>query len=194
MSYVHPVATVRLPWFRSLVALLALFVTLGIGQPSALADDSNTLDDLFAALKAAQEETAAREIEHQIWQHWLDSSPDAETRQLIDKAMSRREQYDFEGARLLLNEAVEQSPGYSEVWNQRAFILFLQGDLDRALEDVDRTLELEPRHFGALSGRALILMQQGRMQLGQKALREAVEIHPFLKERHLLIQPKGQKL
>ena len=39
-----------------------------------------------------------------------------------------------------------------------------------------------------------VLMQQGRVELGQKALREAIEIHPWLKERSMLIpdpKPEG---
>lgn len=162
-----------------------------LGSIASQADDG---DDLFDALKSAQTEEAAREIENRIWNFWLDSAPDSETRQLVDKGMSRRGVYDLAGAREFLDQAVERSPDYAEAWNQRAFVLFLQGDLDASLENADKAIELEPRHFGALSGKALILLQQGRTNLSQNALRKAVEIHPYLKERHLLIQPKGQDL
>ncbi|WP_417686161.1 tetratricopeptide repeat protein [Roseibium sp.] len=194
MSTTCPALSNSPSWPLRLIASLCLIFILVAAPGPASATGPNDLDRLFEDLKNAQEETAARAIEDTIWRAWLDQAPDSETRQLIDKAMSRREQYDFEGARLLLNEAIERSPDYSEGWNQRAFILFLQGELDSALEDVDRALELEPRHFGALSGKALILMQQGRVELGQKALREAVALHPFLKERHMLIEPKGTDL
>lgn len=158
------------------------------------ASHADEKDDLFDALKAAPTEMEAREIEGRIWTLWLDSAPDAETRQLVDEGMSRRGVYDLAGARDVLDQAIERAPDYAEAWNQRAFVLFLQGELDASLEDVDRAIELEPRHFGALSGKALILLQQGRTILGQKALREAVDIHPYLKERHLLVKPKGQDL
>lgn len=147
---------------------------------------------LFNALESASSEHEARQIEDQIWRHWMAAAPDAETGRLLRDAMNRRESYDLEGARLILNDAIERAPDYSEVWNQRAFVLYLQGKLDRSLEDIDRTLELEPRHFGALAGKARILMEQGRALLGQKALRQAIEIHPFLRERSLLLpEPKG---
>lgn len=142
---------------------------------------------LFDTLKTARSEHEAQQIEDQIWRHWMAAAPDAETGRLLRDAMNRRESYDLEGARLILNDAIERSPDYSEVWNQRAFVLYLQGKLDRSLEDIDRTLELEPSHFGALAGKARILMEQGRVQLGQKALRQAIEIHPFLRERNLLL-------
>lgn len=147
---------------------------------------------LFDALESAPSEHEARQIEDQIWRYWIAAAPDAETGRLLRDAMNRRESYDLEGARLLLNDAIERAPDYSEVWNQRAFVLYLQGSLDRSLEDIDRTLELEPRHFGALAGKARILTEQGRVQLAQKALRQAIEIHPFLRERNLLLpEPKG---
>jgi hypothetical protein len=55
-------------------------------------------------------------------------------------------------------------------------------------------LELEPKHFGALAGKAVILIRQGSMAIAQATLRKAVAIHPFLKERHLLIEPKGRDI
>ena len=64
---------------------------------------------------------------------------------------------------------------------------FLQEDFDGALADVDHAIALEPRHFAAMSGRAIILMRQGRFRLAQTQLREAVAIHPFLKERAMIV-------
>jgi tetratricopeptide (TPR) repeat protein len=179
----------------SRLARIGIFVWIAalavLGSIASHADDG---DALFDALKAAPSEEEARQIENRIWNFWLDSAPDSETQQLVDKGMSCRNLYDLAGAREFLDQAIERSPGYAEAWNQRAFVLFLQGELDASLEDADRAIELEPRHFGALSGKALILLQQGRTALSQNALRKAVEIHPYLKERHLLIKPKGQDL
>ena len=93
--------------------------------------------------------------------------------------MRMRGQYDFQGARDLLDEVIAEAPDYAEGWNQRAFVLFLQGNYEASLEDIDKTLALEPRHFGALSGKAMIFMTLGRVKLGQETLRQAVEIHPY---------------
>ncbi|MFC6657215.1 tetratricopeptide repeat protein [Roseibium salinum] len=151
-------------------------------------------DELFEALKKAANEEEARKIEDDIWHSWLDAAPTPEIREKIDTAMRRRDSYDFQGAKDLLDEVVEEVPDYSEGWNQRAFVLFLQGNYEASLEDAERALALEPRHFGALSGKAIILMTLGRVQPAQEALRQAVEIHPFLKERHMLIEPEGVEL
>ncbi|MCQ0989666.1 tetratricopeptide repeat protein [Jiella marina] len=142
-------------------------------------------DRLFDDLAAATDERAARLIEERIWRHWM-HAPDARTQQLVEAAMKSRGSYDFAGARELLDHAITRSPDYAEAWNQRGFVRFLQEDFDAALEDVDKAIALEPRHFAAMAGRALILMRQGRHRLAQAQLREAVAIHPFLRERSLL--------
>lgn len=150
---------------------------------------------LFDALRQARSEQDGRAAEEAIWQFWMRSAPTPEIEALVAKAMERRGAYDFEAARLILNEIVAEAPDYAEGWNQRAFILFLQDKLDDSLADIDRALELEPKHFGALAGKANILMRQGRFELGQKVLREAVKIHPWLKERGMLVpEPAGQKI
>ncbi len=144
---------------------------------------------LFAALKAATSEAEGRAAEAAIWRFWMRAAPDSTTRRLVEDAMSRRGNYDFAGARERLDEAITRSPTYAEAFNQRGFIRFLQEDFDGALEDVDRAIALEPNHFGAMAGRAHILMRQGRFRLAQAQLREAVAVHPFLKERAMLVPP-----
>lgn len=166
----------------------ALFVLLLVTP--ARADQA---DDLFEALRLSNSETDARLLENEIWQYWLRGPNDAATR-FVARAMERRRWHDYAGALEFLDKAVAAAPDWSEAWNQRAFIHFLREHYDKSLEDLDRALELEPRHFGALAGKARILMRQGRMALGQDALRKAVKIHPFLRERSMLIEIPGQDL
>lgn len=151
-------------------------------------------DDLFAALKNATTEAEAKSIEREIWQSWIEAAPTPQLKSKVEAAMRKREQYDFQGGKDILDEVVKEAPDYAEGWNQRAFILFLQGNYEASLNDIERVLELEPRHFGALSGKAMIYMTLGRIKLGQETLREAVEIHPYLQERSMLIEPKGVDL
>jgi Flp pilus assembly protein TadD len=90
-----------------------------------------------------------------------------------------------------LNELVSYCPHWAEGWNQRAFVHFLREDYDAALADLEITLELSPRHVAALSGKGLTLMRMGREDEGDKVLREAVALHPWLPERGLLDPPAG---
>lgn len=128
-----------------------------------------------------------------MWLLWS-NGPDADATAALEEGRRRIRVYDLDGALKVLGPLTETSPGFAEAWNQKAFAHFLKMEFDEALEDLDRTLEIEPNHFGALSGRALTLMRQGRMQLGQKALREALEVHPFLPERALLVEVPAEEI
>ena len=76
-------------------------------------------------------------------------------------------------------------PDYAEGWNQRATIQYMMGNLDLSIADCAKVLELEPRHFGALSGRSLMYLQQGKRALALKDMAAAIAVHPFLNERQL---------
>ncbi len=169
-----------------------LLVCIATAISAARAETST--DDLFEALKTAPNEQAARLIETEIWEAWIDAAPTPELREQVESAMRMRGEYNYQGAREVLDKVVAAAPDYPEGWNQRAFILFLQGDYEASLKDIKKVLELEPRHFGALSGQAMIYITQGRAELAQKTLRDAVNVHPYLKERALLIKPKGMDL
>lgn len=152
-------------------------------------DQNVERDNLFAILKTAETEDGARYVAQKIWSSWLDAAPDADIRKLMDDAMERRRWHDYEGARVILDKVVEAAPNYSEGWNQRAFIYFLQEKYDESLADIEKTLALEPRHFGALSGKARILTNREEHDDAQAALQIAVDVYPWIFERKLL-RPK----
>ena len=148
--------------------------------------------ELFARLRNAATEQEGRLAEDAIWRMWMADAPTTDIARAVAEAMEARESYDFDKALRILDEVVAAGPAYAEGWNQRAFVRFLKEDFDGSLEDIDRALEIEPMHFAALAGKATILMRQGRMALGQQALRRAVEIHPWLRERSMLIPVPGE--
>lgn len=143
-------------------------------------------DNLFAILKTAETEDGARFVAQKIWNSWLDAAPDAGIRKLMDDALERRRWHDYEGARVILDRVVEAAPAYAEGWNQRAFIFFLQEKYDESLVDIEKALALEPRHFGALSGKARILTNRNEHKDAQAALKLAVDVYPWIFERKLL--------
>lgn len=148
---------------------------------------------LHTALANATDETAADAIADSLWRIWT-VAPDETAQFLLDKAMARRDAWDFAQAEDLLDELVAYCPDYAEGWNQRAFVRFLRENYDAALEDIAKALALNPYHFGALSGRAVTLMRQGHFDEGQAELRRALKVHPFLKERAMLVPLKDDSL
>ncbi len=149
---------------------------------------------LFRQLRDAPTEREGRRAEDAVWRMWMAQAPTPAVAEAVADAMRRRERYDWDGALALLDKVVAEAPAYAEGWNQRAFIRFLKRDPDGSLDDIERALALEPLHFAALAGKATILMQQGRVGPGQAALRRAVDIHPWLRERSMLIPVPGETM
>jgi tetratricopeptide (TPR) repeat protein len=164
-----------------LMALAPAAIALDYARSAA---QSASLDALFADLASAPDEASARATADQIWSMW--TQPD-------DPVLAARVEAIITGGGFagpvaqfpLIDALVADYPDYAEGWNLRATANFLRGDNDAALADVVETLRREPRHFGALAGRALILHGQGKYEEALEAIKAALEIHPFLPERGL---------
>ncbi len=131
-------------------------------------------------------------ISNEIWMIWSDA-PDAEGRKTMQAILGARRARALDDALSLSNAITERLPDYAEGWNQKATVLFELGEFAKSLDAVETVLALEPRHFAALAGKGVILLRQGRIAEGREALRAALEIHPFLPERRLLI-PRGDPI
>ncbi|MEC7514931.1 MAG: tetratricopeptide repeat protein [Pseudomonadota bacterium] len=188
----------RAPDRRGLIP--GLFLTLLAAASPAFGDQNDPrLDPLFSALRQAEDVTKARRVEAGIWRIWSQYGDDP----IIDRMMRH-------GARLMaaeqmkraaevFDQVVTRAPAFAEGWNRRATLRFLTGDFDGSVADIRQVLNLEPRHFGALSGLGLIYMALERPQGALKAFERALQINPHMTSarRHaanLRAQLKGQRL
>ena len=156
-------------------------------------DHSAEIAVIEEGLKRAASQGEARELNNQLWELWLDA-PDPIAKEMLNDGMARREVFDFLGAYAAFSDLIDYCPEYPEGYNQRAFASFLSQNYELALEDLDKTLEMQPNHIGALSGKALTLMGMGRQEEAQEPLRQAVRLNPWLNERALLTEPIGTDL
>jgi len=176
-------------FLRNFVAVMMLAIlpsTLVVANADELSSSDTLRKTLFEALANAENEQQGRIAEGDIWHFWFDQSPTDEVRTALDAGMERREAYDFEAAENILDTVVESAPAYAEGYNQRAFVRFLREKYDDSQEDLEKALELEPDHFGAMSGLFHILRRQNRQKAALSLLQKAVGIHPWLKERSAL--------
>ena len=138
-------------------SLLCLVILALVHVASARADQSDPrLDALFVQLQNASNPSVARRAEQEIWAIWHET-PDDRSMEIMLNAREAFDLDDYATAIGLLNDLVAHAPDFAEAWNQRAIVLYLADDFAGSLRDIDRTLTLEPRHFGALSGRGRIL-------------------------------------
>lgn len=168
----------------SLILSVALPTGGWAGCPPA-PDHSLALDRLLSAVQKAQSESEARALSHEMWQYWTDA-PDAHAQAILDRGMERRAAFDFLGALQEFDMLIDYCPSYAEGFNQRAFVHFLRQDYHAALLDLEKALDIAPKHVAAMSGRALSLVGLDRRVEARLALQEALTLNPWLPERHLL--------
>jgi tetratricopeptide (TPR) repeat protein len=170
---------------RKLQAILALSLLWTCFTSPVSADGK--LDSLFAKLQDPAIGSEVLRIEPQIWDSWTHAGT-MEQNEKLAKAMASMNVGDGPGALKQLDALVVEAPQFAEAWNKRATLYFLLGRMEDSLADIVTTLELEPRHFGALSGRGMIYMRQGKNPEALAAFREALVINPSMTGAKLSIQ------
>jgi Tfp pilus assembly protein PilF len=134
------------------------------------------LDPLFEALRQA-DPAGAQEIENRIWQEWSRSGS-AAMDLLLERGREAMQEGEIELAIEHLSALVDHAPGFAEAYNARATAYFQAGHYGLAIEDIRRTLALNPRHFGAMAGLALILQEIGEEEGALEAWRAVEALHP----------------
>lgn len=163
-----------------------------IAVPHAIAAETNSLasidesgvegrlDALFSDLKRERNEKSAERIAARIWEAWGRSGSASIDLMMIwsKQAMDARK---FDVALDFLDQVVVLSPGFAEGWNRRATVHFMMQNYSKSMADINQTLVLEPRHFGALSGLGQILKSTGKKQLALQAWHQVLDIYPMMR-------------
>ena len=158
------------------IFLISLYLSLFsfVGQAD---QNSPKLEQLFDELYEAKDLTAQNNIVDQIWTEWM-TVDDEEIQTIMDSM-----QYFFQGknypqAIKALEYVIEKNPQYSEAYNKRATFFFFMGEYENSMQDIQATLALEPRHFGALDGMARTLIEYKMYTQAQKVYDEMKLLTP----------------
>jgi len=164
---------------RALVVGLVVLVCSNVVPVSTVKADQTAaeLPGLFEKLAEASSAESARELEAKIWGHWL-MGPDTSSDQLMTQIQTALQLGRHDVGLLLCNQLVDAYPNYAEAWNKRATFFYLLNRLDESVADIQTTLDLEPRHFGALSGLGLILLSTGDAEGALLAFESVLSISP----------------
>jgi tetratricopeptide (TPR) repeat protein len=133
----------------------------------------------FAQLAKASSPQGVRVLESRIWKIWLEH-PQPRINEMMRWGVEALNTQDYPTALKLFDSLVEAAPEFAEGWNKRATVRFLVGNYEGSIEDIRKTLALEPRHFGALSGLGMIHTNQERWFAAMAAFEQALRIHPYL--------------
>jgi len=142
---------------------------------------AETLDEMFERLSAAETAEEARRIEARIATEWSKSgSPAIDL--LWQRGRDALEAGDAGAAIEHFTAAIDHAPGFAEAWHGRATAYFLAELYGPALDDIRETLVLNPRHFGAMRGLAIIMEQIGDEETSIEVIDRILAIHPFMED------------
>ncbi len=179
------------------LAMLLFAVTWAPVSPSAAELDAQQraarIDVLFSELKTAKSQTSADAATAEIWRLWMKSGRD-DIDALTNQAVAFMSAGALEPALGVLDKVVAEAPQYAEGWNKRATLLYMMGEHVRSLADIEKVLELEPRHFGAIAGQGLIHIATEKWKEALAAFRRALAVHPFLRERDTIVPALERKV
>ncbi|EAR51204.1 hypothetical protein OG2516_15055 [Oceanicola granulosus HTCC2516] len=150
---------------------------LAVASPLPLAAQES-VDEMFALLQEADPEEAAR-IEERIAAAWSKSgSPAIDL--LFERGSRALEAQDPVAAVEHFTAVIDFAPDFAEAYHGRATAYFLLDQTGPALDDLREVLVLNPRHFGAMRGLAIILEQIGDTETALEVYRRVLAIHPHL--------------
>ncbi len=159
-----------------------ILILLLLNSSFVLADQKDSrLNSLFDELFLSNDNMQVSIILADIWDIWS-IAENVEAQKIFDEGKDMMDRGSLEEAIALFTQVIDLKPDFAEGWNKRATVLFLKGELEASILDIQKTLELEPRHFGALDGLAEIYLIQDDLLGAAATYKRILEIIPTSKK------------
>jgi len=164
---------------RVIFKILIVSISLLFASNIAFADQNDPrLNNLFKKLNETENQDEIRDLISDIWNIWYEVD-DPKVIEYFEKGIQAMNLRNYPLAIRFFNNLIEEDPNFAEGWNKRATVHFMMGNFDQSMQDIIKTLELEPRHFGALDGMGLIFIHQGQFKQAIDVYDKMLEIFPF---------------
>ena len=152
------------------------------------------IDDLFDKLKTASNYEDSKKIETKIWKLWTTHPSKNSLTALLADGSFYMSQNKLETAYETFTKTIELDTNWAEAWNKRATVLYLMGKYELSQNDINKVLEIEARHFGALSGQGLVQTALKNYQKAIDSYIEAHKVHPNMKSPLIMIEKLKLKI
>ena len=153
-------------------------------------EKNNELDSLFTQLKT-DDYIIASKTEKKIWKIWsTHPSNDRKGFRLTDMLAQGDlliTKKDFNKAIDIFSLIISIDSNWAEAWNKRGTVLYLSGRYEDSVKDIEKALQLEPRHFGALSVFGLNQIEFKKYKAALKSYQELQNIYPTMKTAKKMI-------
>ena len=141
---------------------------------------ASELDNLFIKLKNASDKNIAKHYESRIWKHWLLDGSNETSNLQMQRGVNLLQNGELNNALKIFENLSKKEPRWAEPINKIATIKFLMGDYLGSVNDIKLTLQIEPRHFGAISGLVQINMHLQNFNEALRNLDYVLKIHPYI--------------
>tara|TARA_B100001059_G_C17781295_1_gene554360 strand:+ start:768 stop:1319 length:552 start_codon:yes stop_codon:yes gene_type:complete len=168
---------------KQILIILILFSSI-----EAIADQRNSeLDQLFNKLKIDNADLTY-ETEQKIWKIWSTHPTNQKLTNRLNEGTVFVRSRELTKAVKIYTEVIEKDPKWAEAWNKRATVLYMMGEYKKSQEDIDKVLELEKRHFGALAGQGLVNIKLENYEKAIESYERAKEIYPSMESPKIMIK------
>ncbi len=175
-------------FFIKVLTALLLVISINTVQADQTKPE---LGKLFNALRESDNLIEIGEIQNKIWSHWYELPQHALPLQSVfDRGVKALQIGQTQDAITQFNRVIEAAPTFAEAWNRRATTFFVLGEFESSLLDIQQTLILEPRHFGALGGLSMIFETNKRYERAIQAEQQLLKLMP----NNELIEKRIQQL
>ena len=172
--------------------LILIFFLFCVSANSESLEQKNKLNKLFDQLEKVNNSKTAELLEKKIWSLWHEHPNDNTLTEKLELGTELMQYGNYNYALKIFNNVLITDPDWSEAWNKRATLYFLMNQYDKSLDDIDRVLNIESRHFGALSGQARIFIKLQEYEKAIISIKKALKFYPTFKSGELI--PKIEKL
>ena len=168
--------------------IIIFIITLFFLTISSKANDrDDQLNRLFNELKI-NNVALVYGTEQKIWEIWSTHPTDDKLTIELSKGTDLMQGSTLSQSIEIFSDLIELDPNWAEAWNKRATALYLIGDYEGSQKDIDRVLELENRHFGALAGQGLVNIKLENYEKAIESYKRAQEIYPAMQSPKIMIE------
>ena len=169
---------------KKILTIIILFFS----TTTLIANERNLeLDKLFIDLKK-NDPTLSKNIELKIWDLWSTHPTDDKLTSILNEGSRLMQDKDLFRAISVFTEVIEMDPTWAEAWNKRATVYYMIGEFEKSQNDIDKVLNLEDRHFGALAGQGLVNIQLKNYEKAILSYQMAEEIYPTMRSPKIMIK------
>ncbi|HEY7492652.1 MAG TPA: tetratricopeptide repeat protein [Candidatus Tectomicrobia bacterium] len=150
-----------------------------LGEPRAIPPLARALRDPDQLVRAMAEQA--------LWSIWHHSGK-AEVDARLQDGIIEMQRGALERAVAIFTEVIELAPDFAEGYNKRATTYYMMQEYEQSIRDCEKTIALNPIHFGALSGTGLNYLGLREPRKALEYFERALEANPNMPQIQAYIE------